>query len=75
MSSRSGTTTAQAHKMTQTYKITAASSVQGKGLLKPKRAAICTIKTMNIVKNKAPPMTLAALLNQRVMFALAYLYM
>jgi acyl-CoA synthetase (AMP-forming)/AMP-acid ligase II len=65
--SRSGTTTAAAHRMTQTYRITAASSVQAKGLLKKNRAVIWITNTMNRVRKSPPPITLAAFWGQLFM--------
>ena len=64
--SRSGTMKAAAHKMAQRYKITANSSVQGKGLLKTKRAVICTKKVTKRQMKTRPPNVSAAFLNQRI---------
>ncbi len=46
---------AAAHRITQTYRITASSSVQGSGRLKPKRAVIWTMKVRNRAANSPAP--------------------
>src|SRR2546423_4498552 len=63
--SRSGTTNAAAQRMTHTYSITAASSVQGSGRLKKKRAQTCTMKTQNSVAKSATPTASAPLRSSR----------
>jgi len=56
---------AAAHKITQMYRMTAASSVQAIGLLKPNRAVIWITNTTNSIRNRPPPMALAAPLSLR----------
>ena len=46
--------------------MTANSSDQGRGLLNPKRAVICTKNVRNRQKKIMPPIASAAFLNQRI---------
>ena len=57
---------AAAHKMAQRYKITANSSVHGKGLLNTKRAVICTRKVRNRHKKISPPTVSAIRFKPRI---------
>jgi hypothetical protein len=54
---------AAAHKMAQMYKMTANSSVQGKGRLNPNRAAIWIKKVTNKQRKMRPPNASATFLN------------